>query len=777
MAVDLRGQKLWAGEYEIRERVAEGGMATVFTAYARSLETAVAIKVLSPRLAGDPAFLARFHAEATSIAALHHPNIIEVHHFGVEDGNAYIAMRYVASGTLKERLQGAAGPMDLSSAARLIAQVAAALQYAHERGLVHLDVKPANVLLGSADWPLLSDFGIVRMAGDARPDGHRIAGTPAYMSPEQWQGLEVDGRSDQYSLALTFYELVTGRRAFSGETSAELKAKHLGEEPPRPRELNPGIPGPVEDVILRGLAKRPEDRFDTVGGFGTALVEAVERSRGMQLETKQAIVSAAPNLVALVVLSVVAPILAGLPDPRLPVFRDLTLDWPVALLLALLQSALLMGVRWQLVGLMTRLLATAVDALDRITRLYVRVGTDPEGPLRVKAWRSAVVGSAEGIVNVAYLFVLYQFVGTPLIKTVALSTSSRWESWISTAVAALVLLIAAGIVLRIARASGPILAVCALAVCWGFVSAMPLVDQMVLDGRVSLQWLAKLVVGLAVLAAFLGVRRRAQRGARQMIVPALAHQLGSIRGDVSEEERAATRRGLESGVDGLVDVAYLVIGFPIIALPLGKVLEEFVGEIPSSILLTLAVVVVAGLLVNGLRARSGVIAASLGLLLCTPTLLGLPLFVDEGLLGGTSLQWMARLIVGLGVVAILLGIRRRLQITARGLIVPVLDHQLGSLVGSDSEAQAGARLSALERASDGLVDALYLLAGYLAVVGPVAAALSDGLDWLSLVVYGLFVLVVAWVIYKVVRGVAGALRPAALPPRGAVPMREVAPSG
>src|SRR5579883_1021863 len=379
------------GEYEIQDILAKGGMATVYKAHSRSLNGPVAIKVLEPRLASDRDLMVRFRGEAENIHNLHHPNILEVYYFAEENGIAYIAMRYVPGGTLKDLLEALGGPMDLRTAARVTAQVAAALQHAHDHGMIHLDVKPGNVLLGDADWPLLADFGIIRIAGDTRLDGQRIAGTPAYMSPEQWKGGPIDGRSDQYSLGLMFYELVTGRRPFTGETSAELKEQHLSAEPARPRQINPGIPGPVEEVMLRAIAKEPKDRFPKIAEFGAALVEAVERSRGMQLETKQAIVSVVPNLLALVVLALVAPLLESLPNPELPVFRQLTLNWPIALVVAMLEVALLLSIRWPIIGLATRLMGTAIDALDWLTRVYVRIGTDAAGPLHVSKWRNAAL--------------------------------------------------------------------------------------------------------------------------------------------------------------------------------------------------------------------------------------------------------------------------------------------------------------------------------------------------------------------------------------------------
>jgi len=760
MAVDLASHTVLEGEYEIQQALAQGGMATIFTAHSRSLDTIVAIKVLSSRFARDPAFLERFHAEATNIANLHHPNIIEVYKFGVAGDVAYIAMRYVPGGTLKERLQLSGGQMNLSSAARLTSQVASALQHAHEHGLVHLDVKPGNVLLGNADWPLLSDFGIIRMAGDAREDGHRVAGTPAYMSPEQWQGGDLDGRSDQYSLGIMFYELVTGRRPFAGETSVELKAQHTDVAPPRPREINPGIPGPVEEVMLRALAKRPEDRFPTIGEFGTALVDAVERSRGMQLETKQAIISAAPNLVALAGLSVVAPLLASLPNPDLPVFRSLTLNWPVSLITALLQILLLLGIRWHLIGIVTRFLGAVVDAIDQFTRNYVRIGTDTEGVLRVKAWRNAVVASGEGIVNIAYLFIIYQIGALPLIKTVALAIDPGREAEVATAIAALAVLVAAAIILKLFRTAGPVIALWALTICWAFISAMPLVDEEIW-GRVSLQWLIKLGIGLAVLLTCLAVRKRVQAVAREYVGTLINEQARNLQQGQNAEQSAARLDVVGRATDGLVNVLYLIVGYPIIALPLHNVLVSFVSETIGAILVTLCVFILAAILVNELRVASGVVPATLGLLICAPMLLGLPLF-EPGLLGGPSLQWAGRFVIGLGVLALFLGIRGKVQAVGRAVIVPVMDHQLSSLRPSRSEAEEAARLKVLEGSADALVNVGYLIVAYFAVVGPVAGDVAGALSlgWVSAIIYALFVLLVVYVLYRFARGIAPALRPA-----------------
>jgi hypothetical protein len=765
MAINPQLLVLRNGEYEVHDVLASGGMATVYTARSRSLNGPVAIKVLAPRLSGDPELMARFHAEAESIHELHHPNILEVYYFAEEAGIAYIAMRYVPGGTLKELAGALGGPMDLHTAARITSQVAAALQHAHDHGMFHLDVKPGNVLLGDADWPLLADFGIIRIAGETREDGHRVAGTPAYMSPEQWQDGPIDGRSDQYSLGLMFYELVTGRRPFSGETSAELKEQHLSVEPARPRQINPGIPGPVEEVILRALQKQPDDRYPTISDFGIALVEAVDRSRGMQLETKQAIVGVVPNVLALILLSLVGPLLESLPNPDLPVFRELTLNWPIALVVAVLQVSLLLGIRWPVIGLATRLMGSAVDALDRLTRVHIRIGTDAAGPLHVATWRNAALSTAEGLVNVAYLFAIYELGAVPLIKTLALPIDPGMEDILATGVTALVLLVAAAIVLRIYQATGPIIGVCVLAVCWAFISTLPIVDRSIL-GTVSLPWLVKLVVGLAVLAAFLGVRIRVQRAVREAVVPLLLRQVRGLRRGLSPDDVAKQKNQIERSLDDLVNVLYLVIGYAIIALPLEYVLLGVSGSLVSAILITAGVIVAAGLLINRMRATSGTVAATLGLVICSPTLLSLPLFALDSS-GSVSFEWVARLVIGLGVLLLFLGVRGRVRAACRPVIVPFLAQQLASIRPAMSETEENERRQSLGHSADALVDVLYLLVGYFSVVAPVASALagSGNLSVVSTLLYVLFILAVVYVIYRLVGDFVPRLRKIS-PPTG-----------
>lgn len=262
------------GQYRLVERLGRGGMATVYKAYQPSLDRYVAVKVLSAFLAQDPDFAARFQREARAIAQLNHPNILPVHDYGQEGDLIYIVMRYVEGGTLQDML---GRPLDLDTAVEIITQMGGALDYAHQRGIVHRDVKPSNILMADRNWALLGDFGLAKMIGaSTRITQTGIGmGTPTYVAPEQAQGTGVDARSDIYSLGIVLFEMLTGQVPFTGDTSLVVLLKHLKDPPPPPRQINPDIPEPVERLLLKALAKDPRDRFQRAGEMVSALQQAV----------------------------------------------------------------------------------------------------------------------------------------------------------------------------------------------------------------------------------------------------------------------------------------------------------------------------------------------------------------------------------------------------------------------------------------------------------------------------------------------------------------------
>lgn len=269
---DLIGQTL--GGYRILSQIGKGGMATVYKAYQPSLERHVAIKVLPPYYAQqDETFLKRFRQEARAIARLRHPNILVALEYGEEAETTFIVMEYVEAGTLTDRLRQ---PMPLREAEAILRQVASALEYAHEQGVIHRDVKPSNILLPKPEWPLLTDFGLAKIVGGAQmTQTGSISGTPAYMSPEQGRGEPLDHRTDIYSLGIVLYEMATGAVPFTAETPMAVIVKHMIEPLPLPTKLNPDLPESVELVILKALAKDPKDRYAKAGDMAEALAEAV----------------------------------------------------------------------------------------------------------------------------------------------------------------------------------------------------------------------------------------------------------------------------------------------------------------------------------------------------------------------------------------------------------------------------------------------------------------------------------------------------------------------
>ncbi len=270
---ELDGKQL--GPYRVVAQLGEGGMAKVFKAYQASVDRYVALKVLPQSLAKDPQFVERFKQEAQLLARLQHPHILPVHDYGESEGYTYIAMPFIESGTLTDLMRGQ--PLPLDRAASIIAQVGDALDYAHSQGLVHRDVKPSNVLIDQRGNCLLTDFGIAKMMAGTQhlTSTGAVMGTPAYMSPEQGRGDRVDARSDIYALGIILYELVTGRVPFKAETPLATIFKHIQDPLPLPHLFNPALPEAVERIILKALAKQPEDRYATAGEMVRALQATV----------------------------------------------------------------------------------------------------------------------------------------------------------------------------------------------------------------------------------------------------------------------------------------------------------------------------------------------------------------------------------------------------------------------------------------------------------------------------------------------------------------------
>jgi len=265
------------GQFTIIEPIRQGGMSTVYKAYQESLDRYVAIKVLAYN--NDPQFVVRFKREARAIAQLQHPNILPIYDSNEQDGMLYLVMQYIEHGTTLGDLLDE--PIESGRALRLIGKVLDALSYAHERGIVHRDIKPANVLLPSPDWPMLADFGIVKLRDDDQnlTSPGLVIGTAAYMAPEQASGKPVDARTDLYATGVVLYEMVTGQLPFEADTPMAMLAKHAYEPPVPPRSIIPSLSLEVEAILLRALEKDPAARYQSAADMAADCAQAVIRMK------------------------------------------------------------------------------------------------------------------------------------------------------------------------------------------------------------------------------------------------------------------------------------------------------------------------------------------------------------------------------------------------------------------------------------------------------------------------------------------------------------------
>jgi serine/threonine protein kinase len=260
------------GIYEIKSELGRGGMATVYRGYDSRFEREVAVKVLPQELLhADPQFRLRFEREAKIIAQLEHSAIVPVYDVGESEGQPYFVMRYMNGGSLSERIK--AGVFTLEEALQILGAIAPALDEAHSKGIVHRDIKPSNILFDKRGNPYISDFGIAKLsqAQAGNVTGSAIIGTPAYMAPEQAQGIEVDGRSDIYALGIILFEMLTGKQPFEADTPMAVAIKHITDPVPQIRQTNPKLPEGMETVIQKAMAKNKSDRYSTAVEMTDAL--------------------------------------------------------------------------------------------------------------------------------------------------------------------------------------------------------------------------------------------------------------------------------------------------------------------------------------------------------------------------------------------------------------------------------------------------------------------------------------------------------------------------
>jgi eukaryotic-like serine/threonine-protein kinase len=284
---------LFDGRYRILRKLGSGGMANVYLAEDEELGRRVAIKILNDRYANDELFIERFRREAKSAASLSHPNIVSIYDRGEAEGTYYIAMEVIEGRSLKELIL-TRGALPIPQAVAYAKQLLEALRFAHRHGIIHRDIKPHNVLVSTDERAKrhetrlkVTDFGIARDAASQMTEAGSIMGTAQYLSPEQARGAPVTAASDLYSAGVVLYEMLTGKVPFNGESAIEIAMKHVNDIPKPPSHLRPEVPPDLDKVVLRALAKEPEDRFETADEFIEDL-ERVEEGLPVSRDTSDA---------------------------------------------------------------------------------------------------------------------------------------------------------------------------------------------------------------------------------------------------------------------------------------------------------------------------------------------------------------------------------------------------------------------------------------------------------------------------------------------------------
>lgn len=283
----LIGNKL--GAYEVLDFLGDGSMAQVFKGRHTQLNRFVALKLLHFRHTSDPDFVQQFTEEAQNLAQLRHPNIVQVYDADISGAYPYLAMEFIDGRTIKsiiEEQREKYARLTLARSLRIIYSIGLALSYAHQRGVIHRDVKPSNVLVENSGRVVLADFGLARLLfEEIDTETGKITGTPAYMSPEQALGQSCHPRSDIYSLGVVSYELLTGKLPFTADNPIAIATKHVSETPVPPRSIVPEIPDEVEKIVLQAMSKNPNERYGTVNEFLHDLTKVRLRIRTARLPT------------------------------------------------------------------------------------------------------------------------------------------------------------------------------------------------------------------------------------------------------------------------------------------------------------------------------------------------------------------------------------------------------------------------------------------------------------------------------------------------------------